>query len=43
MSLSFFIFIAFIKSKLIKIVIAVIFLIFHVVLLSYFIQGYFIS
>ena len=43
MSLSFFIFIALIKNVYIKTLIALIFLILHITLLAYFIQGYFIA
>jgi len=43
MSLSFFIFIALINNKFIKIIIAIFFLIIHTILLSLFIQGYFVA
>ncbi|OGK30968.1 hypothetical protein A3F29_04355 [Candidatus Roizmanbacteria bacterium RIFCSPHIGHO2_12_FULL_33_9] len=43
MSLSFFIFIALINNKFIKIIIAIFFLIIHTILLSFFIQGYFVA
>jgi hypothetical protein len=43
MSISFFIYLTEIKDKSIKIILALIFLIFHIVLLAYFTQGYFVS
>lgn len=43
MSLSFFLFIALIKNAFVKILIAIIFLVFHITLLALFIQGYFVA
>lgn len=43
LSLSFFIFIGLLKSNLLKTLIALIFLILHIILLAFFIQGYFIA
>jgi hypothetical protein len=43
MSLSFFVYLTELKSKWVKMILALIFAIFHVILLAFFAQGYFIS
>ena len=42
-SLSFFLYLSQIKNLLIKVAIAIIFIIFHIVMLGFFSQGYFVS
>lgn len=43
LSISFFIYLAEIKEKWIKIILALVFILFHIILLAYFSQGYFIA